>query len=278
MRYDRIKKIKFQLKCHLNFMLHKLFRILTPLQRDRLVTIIPHEGLGDLISILPALQALHDEGIYITLATDVTKWSQLKNAFMDVPEVDIIKIVPDSNYSIHPDILNNHISAIVPLGYYSKFGFVVDYPYSFFWQLGIDRKVMANFLCLKPCDHDFHLPETYDFIDLGTSKGMMTIHDISNSENKVTFLSNTEMIVNQSGSERYLALNPTISFHHKIYIALMSQLIICSDAALFNAVIRMATHPKIIVHTRKHYHSHCREIYVDCVFDGGIYEFPARRA
>jgi hypothetical protein len=270
------KKIIYNFKWHINFLLHKLVRILLSFQRGKVVTIIPHEGLGDLISILPALQTLHNEGVHITLATDIAKWSQVRNTFIDVPDIDIIQIPPSSNYSVPKDILKYHRSFLIPLGYFSNFAFIVDYPYSFYWQLGIDRSVMDNPLYLKSCDDDFQLPESYDFIDLGTSKGVVESDYFSPAENKVIFLNNTEMVVTQPGSKLHLALNPAVSFHRKIFIALRSQVIICSDAALFNAVIRMSVHPKMIVQTRKHSHSHCKEIYGECKFDGGIYEFPAR--
>ena len=278
MDFANIIKFKLRMKFNLNFMFHKLMRVLSPFSRDKLLTIIPHEGLGDLISILPALKILHNEGVHITLAADTAKWCQIKNAFLDVPDVDIIQMAPNSDYSIPSDILNNNKSVLVPLGYFSNSHFIIDYPYSFFWQLGVDRQVMTNPLHIKPCLDDFQLPKYYDFIDLGTSKGAISTDIVSLSDNKVTFLNNTDMVVSISGSERHSTLNPSVCFHQKIFIALRSQVIICSDAALFNAVIRMSTRPKIIVHTRKHYHSHCKEIYGDCKFDGGIYEFPARNA
>lgn len=273
-----IKKIAFTLKCHINYLINKLIYMLFPMRRNKFLTIIPHEGLGDLIAILPALQALHKNGVHITLATDVAKWSQITNTFMDVPHIDIIQTGSITNYSVPYHLFVNNESSLIPLGYFSSFGFIIDYPYSFFWQLGIDRSVMADPLFHKPCCDDFQLPEFYDFIDLGTSRGVIECDNYSSSlaENKITFLNNTEMIVTRSGSELHMTLNSSKSFHQKICIALRSQVIICSDAALFNAIIRMRVHPKIIVHTRKHYHSHCKEIYGSCKFDGGIHEFPAR--
>lgn len=278
MQSEIIIKIKLKLKFTFNFMLHKLIRIFSRFRLNNAIIIIPHEGLGDLISILPALKILDNEGVHITLATDADKWCQIENTFIDVPSVDIIQMAPNLDYSLPSDILRNNTQVLIPLGYFSKFSFIIDYPYSFFWQLGIERQAIANPLQIKPCLDDFQLPEYYDFIDLGTSKGIISDDDLSFSENKVICFSNTDVVVNQSGSERHLALNPSVCFHQKIFIALRSQVIICSDAALFNAIIRMPTHPKMIVHTRKHYHSHSREIYGDCKFDGGIHEFPARHA
>jgi hypothetical protein len=240
------------------------------------VTIIPHEGLGDLISIIPALQFLHNKGVEIKLVADEGKWCQIKNAFMAIPDVQIIQMQPNENYSKPLEVIRDHRKNLVPLGYYANFGFIKDYPYSFFWQLSVKREVMSNFLSLKSCKLDFQLPENYDFIDLGTSKGILNYKYFSKAQNKLVFLNNTDLVVNQSGSELHLSLNYSVSFHQKIFIALRSKVIICSDAALFNAVIRMSRHPKIIVHTRKHYHSHSKEIYGNCKFNGGVYEFPAR--
>lgn len=274
--YTDLKKIKYNLKCRVNFSIHKLLHIILPVRLDKSVTIIPHEGLGDLISILPALQALHNKGVRITLAADLAKWKQVKNTFMNVPDLEVIQMASNLTYSIPSDILKSCRSALVPLGFFSNFSFIKDYPYSFFWQLGIDRQVMNNSLYLQPGQYDFQLPEYFDFIDLGTSKGMIASNYVAFSENKVISLNNTDIEIDRAGCLLRLALDPSVSFHQKVYIALRSRVIICSDAALFNAVIRLSTHPKIIVHTRKHYHSHSKEIYGNCKFDGGIYEFPAR--
>lgn len=273
-----LKKIKYRFKSYVNYLINKMIRIILPFRLYKSVTIIPHEGLGDLISILPALQAIHNKGVHITLTTDLAKWSQVKNAFINVPDIDVIQMASNLNYTIPPNILKSRRSDVVPLGFFSNFSFIKDYPYSFYWQLGVDRKVMSNFLYLKSGHYDFLLPEYFDFIDLETSKGMIGSDYSLFSQNKVISLNNTEIIIDKAGSELHLALDPSVSFHQKVYIALRSQVIICSDAALFNAVIRLPTHPKIIVHTRKHFHTHSTEIYGNCKFDGGIYEFPARNA
>jgi hypothetical protein len=281
MRYNnnillKIKEIKYNIKWYLNFTVHKLIRNLFLIQRGKAVTIIPHEGLGDLVSILPALQTLHREGVHVTLVTDVAKWSQIRNAFIGVPDIDIIQMGPNSSYSVPQHILKYHRSSLIPLGFFLKFDFILDYPYSFYWQLGVDRSVMTNLLHPKPCNDDFYLPEPYDFIDLGISKGAIDSNYFSSAKNKVIFLNNTEMKVFSPESELHLVLDVGVSFHQKIVIALKSQLIVCSDAALFNAVVRMPKHPRMMVQTRRHYHSHCKEVYGECRFDGGIYEFPAR--
>lgn len=268
--------IKFIVKCKnkISYIFRKFLRKILGFEQNKDVLIIPHEGLGDLISILPALQELDTKGFNLTLVTERIKWLQIENSFLNVPKIKIINFKSNGSYTI-PDFINaSQSESLVALGFFSKFP-IVDYPSSFFWQLGVSKNLVNKFIELKPLDWQFELPDLYEFIDLNTSTGSSEIYYSKNSNNTIQAISNCELIVRNAGIERKIILDENYSFHQKIYIALRSTEIICSDAALFNALIRLEQRPKIIVQSRDHLHSHSKEIYKHCKFDGKKYEFPA---
>jgi len=257
------------------YTIYKITKGFIAIDKMDCVMILPHEGLGDLIAILPALQNINKSGVKISLLTDISKWTQIENTFINVPKVKIIHFNNSGKYEIPQFLKKSDGSSLKALGFYSNFP-VVDYPSSFFWQLGVHQNQVANFLQPKLSDKNFNLPIAYDFIDLNTSKGNASPQFIETNKNTLTSLSNTEILIKCSETVEILILKENSSFHEKICIALKSEKVICSDAALFNALIRFEKRPKLIVHTRKHSHSHCTEIYQNCKFDGRVYEFPAR--
>lgn len=262
-------------KSRLIYTFHKVTKIfVSQVNQDR-ITLLPHEGLGDLIAILPALMELESRGVDITIVADKSKWTQIENAFADVPKVNVLHFISNGSYAI-PNFLSNLSGPpLIALGHYSNFP-IVDYPTSFFWQIGVDCDVAANYLKPKLCKVNFNLPQSYVFIDLNTSKGPLSSECFPSFMNSVTCISNTELLVNESGFERRLFLDADASFHQKIGIALNAEKIICSDAGLFNALIRFEKRPELNVHTRKHHHTHFAGIYGVCKFDGGIYTFTSR--
>jgi hypothetical protein len=275
MIFDLMLTVAGRAKSRFFYTLHKFIRYFKASSRSGSVTILPHEGLGDLVAILPALQNLVSKGIGLTLVTDLSKWVQIENAFINVPKVNVHDFRADRTYAIPNFLYSKSGSSFIALGHYSKFP-IVGYPKSFFWQLGVSQKLVSNWLIPKLGEVSFNLPSAYDFIDLTTSGGVLPSVVPSSGRDTVTSLSDSELLINRGGAEEHVFLDVNASFQQKICVALRAKNVICSDAALFNALIRIETRPNLTVFTRKHRHSHCTEIYKDCRFDGKIYSFPAR--
>lgn len=272
---ESILNLGVRVKNQVLYTLYKTTKVFKGLEKENSIIVLPHEGLGDLIAILPALQDIEKRGVSITLVADMSKWIQVENAFIDIPKVNLLHFDSNGLYCLPKFLSKSDCSSIISLGFYSNFP-VVEYPRSFFWQLGVNQNLVSNFLQPKLVGVNFKLPPCYDFIDLNTSKGRLSAQFTASSKNTVTSLSNTELIVNLCGAEKLLILDVNTSFQQKICLALNADKVTCSDAALFNALIRFERRPKLIVHSRKHRHSHCVEIYQHCKFDGNIYEFSAR--
>ena len=238
------------------------------------IVVLPHEGLGDLIAIMPALQELSTKG-KITIICDQEKWDQILETFEDVPNVSVRHFIENKTYKIPTDLYygNEHLIA---LGWYSRFP-IYKYPQSFYFQMGVPSNICRRQLRLKPTNNKYDLPDEYSFIDLSTSKGIKCPlpnkdiygHDIPTVE----ALGKNTLRVKTSDKEYNISLDSRRCFCEKVHIAMNARKIICSDAALFNALIRLNIRKPLTVLTRDHVHPHDKVLYKKCRFDGGLHEF-----
>lgn len=265
-----IKKLILRFRNKFQFSIEKIKRFLMREDKTNTINIVPHEGIGDLISIVSALKYLCEKKFNITLITDAEKWNQIKDSFEDVPELSIINYISDGYYVLPRDIINKLSGKTIFLGHYSRFP-IVQYPLSFYWQIGVRSNLAKCNLKVKAIDTGVGNLKDYIFIDLNTSRGKMCDIDIDSKENYVKCLSNTEILIKDSKVEKIVDIGSESSFRKKINIAINAKKIICSDAGLYNALIRLERRPEMIVYTRNHIHTHDQAIYGDCKFDGGVH-------
>ncbi|MDA8860564.1 hypothetical protein N9I36_01235 [Planktomarina temperata] len=238
------------------------------------MVVLPHEGLGDLIAIIPGLQEL-SKIVPLAIICDEEKWDQIINTFENVPNVSVRHFVEDKTYQIPADLCYKN-ETLIALGFYSRFP-IIKYPKSFYFQMGIPEEVSRRKLILKPTRYKYDLPEEYIFIDLSTSNEMKFSMPNKNKYEQnlptVKSVDNNTLLVTMPNKEYSIRLDQRYCFREKIHVALNSSKIICSDAALFNALIRLKHTVPIHVFTRNHVHTHDNIIYRNCRFDGGLYEF-----
>jgi len=240
--------------------------------KGKSLVIVPHEGLGDIIAIIAALSELQKHGP-LSIVCDGNKWNQIIEAFEDVPKVEIRHFEGDKSYT-SPVYVSSKTEELIALGYYSNTP-IYKYPQSFYKQMGLPVVLCRKRLKLKPVSiNNFDIPNKYLFIDNSTSVDNVEIH--TNSDLPVVeVLSNTTLRVTEDGKERSIQLTASRCFAEKIKIAINADKIVCSDAALFNALVRIDHHVPITVKTRYHFHSHDKFLYRNCSFDGSLHELNA---
>jgi hypothetical protein len=233
------------------------------------MVILPHEGLGDLIGLINAFFYLSKKEGEITVLCDQDKWAQLVETFEGLEKIKIRHFVGDKSYRL-PTQLFLECDRIFALGHYSKFP-IFNYPNSFYLQLNVPKTVSRNKLILKARGCVYDLPQNFLFVDLLTSTGVKDLK-LDGNIAIVRVLDFRTLNVEVAERSYKIYLNPTCCFAEKIHIALKATRIICSDAALFNALVRLESIPSLTVSTRLHKHSHDKKIYKGVVFDGGVHQ------
>lgn len=260
-----------QIRSYLRLLPHLLRRLMDQRVSGPIV-VLPHEGLGDLISILPAIQFLSSKE-KISLICDIEKWRQLVETFEELPEISVRHFVGDNTYKIPSELVNSKEN-LIALGWYSRFP-IIRYPRSFYFQMHVPLDICRRKLKLKPISNKYELPGEYIFIDLSTSKGI-------NKQELNKYICKDDIpiiVVNDQNTLRVktfdhsynIYLNKKRCFCDRVNIAMNAREIVCSDAALFNAIVRLKNSPPITVMTRNHAHSHDKAVYRNCRFDGGVH-------
>ena len=259
----------------LKFFFIKPFYSINVKPKEKLV-ILPHEGLGDILSLLPALNYLAISNDVIILWNKNT-WKQLK-LFIDTSEkIECLNFTHNKDYS-NQSIDNISVAKnakLFLLGHYSNFP-IYNYPNCFYFQLGVPPEQALKELSFKPASLDFlSLPNVFSYINLRHSNGSETYLDLP--ESYVISLSDEKILTVRNGIKKQIKLSKRNSLHINLSLAVSANSVICSDAAIYNFLIRIPNHPEILVFTRNHAHFHEPKIYKGIKFDGMVHRIPAKR-
>jgi len=119
------------------------------------------------------------------------------------------------------------------------------------------------------------LPHIFAYINLRHSNGSETYHGLL--DDHVVSLTNDKILIVKNGIKKQIKLTKKQSLHINLSLAIRANLVICSDAAIYNFLIRMPRHPEILVFTRNHAHFHEPRIYKGINFDGMIHRILAKQ-
>lgn len=260
---------------YLKFLFIKPFYFVDIKPKEKVI-ILPHEGLGDIFSLLPALN-------YLAVNNDVmilwnkNIWKKLK-LFIDISEnIECLNFNHNKNYSntLIDNITVNKNAKLFLLGHYSNFP-IYNYPNCFYFQLGVPTEQSLKELSFKPASLDFlPLPHDFSYINLRHSNGSETYLDFP--KNYVMSLSDDKILIVRKNIKKQIKLRKNNSLHINLSLAISANSVVCSDAAIYNFLIRNPYHPEILVFTRNHAHFHEPKIYKGIKFDGMVHRIPAKK-
>ena len=244
------------------------------------IVVIPHNGIGDLIVILTALEYLSNKYDKVYLLCDKKRWSIINQCFIIPNNIKNITFNKNPLYRIS----NKKKSFLKTKGlifFLGEYGFdpIFSYPNSMFLKLMVPLILAEKKLEIKFSDTvlnyfkiNLNLNFKFNYINLVSSHG-----EISNSENfkiqfgnYVKFIDESKLELFYNNSVSFIELNPDISFSINLLMALKSEKCIITDSSMYNILIRLNHHPDIILYTRKTFHSHSKKLYQH-PFDGGRY-------
>ena len=273
-KINLIRKAFFFIKLilfSLNIFFHKLKAIF--FQKNNIV-ILPHEGLGDLVVIIPAIiqLSMKYDSVYVALNSWVIKAIQQIYNFKD--NVKLIEYDHDKSYIIDKANLNKLTSYghLIKLGRYGLDP-IYNYPNSFFNSLGVALKYVGKNIDFKLEDlnTDFFIPEKYHYFNLQNSNENLNYKNIDASiENYIVFIDVTKIGIGKSMESLSIHNIPeNKSLTYNLFLALNSQEIHVTDAGFFNILMHIKTKPIINVYTRPHNHSHNKKLF-PLKYDGSV--------
>ncbi len=251
------------------------FKVLT--NSKEILYILPHEGLGDLVTILPALNELSTRFKIVKIFIRRNAWLALSSSFEIPNNVKPAFFYHNKSYAFSKarEKIISKRTFLIKLGIYDKDP-IFFYPNSFFYKLGIfDKKIITKNICLnqsniKKLDLDLIIGN-YEYLNLGTSDTSFQ-HNI-NDRPCIESISHDKIILHfGSGASKAVQISkfPLLT---NIILAIRSSRAIVSDAGIFNILIRLNECPRLKVYTRNPLHSHNKEIY-KIPFDGQVYDYP----
>lgn len=241
--------------------------------------ILPHEGLGDFVTILPALTQLSPKFKIVKIFIRRNTWEAFSTCFEIPSNVKPVFFYHNKTYvfsKVREKIISRRC-LFIKLGYYG-WDPTLSYPNSFFYKLGIfDHKTIAqnvtlNKLNIEKLDIDF-INGSYEYLNLGTSNNTIFHHKI-NYRPCIESISHDEIILHHDNLSKSVQISqyPLLT---NIMLAIRSSRAIVSDAGIFNILIRLKERPRLKVYTRdsESTHSFNKEIY-KVPIDGKVYDFP----
>ena len=242
-----------------------------------LLYILPHEGLGDLVAILPALNELSAKFKTIKIFIRRNAWEAVSSSFEIPANVKPAFFYHNKSYvfSKTREKIISRRTLFIKLGIYDR-DLIFSYPNSFFYKLGIfDNACFRKNISLNKSNiQKLELglfDQNYEYINLGTSN-ISFKHSI-NYRPCIESISHDELVLHHEDGTSNTIQIPNYPLLTNIMLAIRSKRAIVSDAGIFNILIRINECPKIQVYTRNPVHTHNKQIY-KIPFDGQVHDYP----
>lgn len=241
------------------------------------IVIVPHNGIGDVVVLIPALQYLSKKHEKVFLAIDKYRWLSIKNLFFLNENIIQIQFKPSKNYSISKrkkDFLKKK-GQLFLLGEYD-FDPIFLYPLSFYFKLLVPSKNSLKNLKIN-MRHEYLLNfqkiikkiGKYKYYNTSTSNSP-TINTLKLVvKNYVLFKSNLEIEIFFDNYSKIYHLHEYNSLVINIFFAINAEECVISDSVIFNILIRLNTYPNLKVYTRNPFHSHYSKLY-PIKFNGNV--------
>lgn len=239
--------------------------------------ILPHEGLGDFVTILPALTQLSSRFKIIKILIRRSTWEAYSSSF-DIPNnIKPVFFYHNKSYAFSK-LREKTISRrglFIKLGIYDGDP-ILSYPNSFFYKLGIfdyetiTKKISLNQSNIKKLDLDL-INGNYEYLNLGTSN--TTFQHTINNRPCIESISHDKLILHYDDEAPKLIKILKYPLLTNIILAIRSSRAIVSDAGIFNILVRLNERPNLTVYTRAASNSYNKEIYA-LPFDGKVYDYP----
>lgn len=242
------------------------------------IVIVPHNGIGDVVVLIPALQYLSKKYEKVFLAIDKYRWLSIKNLFFLNENIIQIQFKPSKNYIISKRKKNffKKKGQLFLLGEYD-FDPIFLYPLSFYYKLLVPSKNSLKNLNIN-MSHKYLLNfqkiikkiGKYKYYNTGTSNSPTIYSSKLVVENYVLFKSNLEIEIFFDHCSKIYRLYEYNSLVINIFFAINAEECVISDSVIFNILIRLKTHPNLKVYTRNPFHSHYSKIY-PIKFNGNVF-------
>ena len=247
------------------------------------IEIIPHEGLGDLIALIPAFQSLCSKYDKVWIHIEYKKFEILKNTFKLPRNLSCINRQHTKNYNLNTnDCIPKKSEKLIVLGHYSSSP-IYRYPISFYDQLEVKRSIAKNMIAINQLEIPQLGVSDYVYVNLTTSSGnyfkrniQEYLNDLPDCSGKdiIQYVDHNTLLIFVKNEPNEIKISGN-TFLTNLSIALHASTCLISDAAIYNALIRLNSHPKIYVQTRNPIHTHCSSVY-EHEFDGKIHFVPQR--
>lgn len=245
---------------------------------NRNIVIVPHNGIGDVVVLIPALEYLSKKYEKVFLVIDNYRWLSIKNLFFLNENIIQIQFKPSKNYSISKrkkDFFKKK-GQLFLLGEYD-FDPIFLYPLSFYYKLLVPSKNSLKFLNIN-LNQKYLLKfqkiikkmNKYKYYNTTTSNSATINRSKLIIENYVMFKNSLEIEIFFDNHSKIYSLNDYNSLVINIFFAINAEECVISDSVIFNILIRLKTHPNMKVYTRNPFHSHYSKLY-PINFNGNVF-------
>jgi hypothetical protein len=191
--------------------------------------------------------------------------------------VKLIRFFNKNSYKVRKSklrVLTRH-GKLIKLGLYGN-NEIVDYPNSFYVELGVNPDLASQTLDFKKYSFDSVLPylkSPYDYFNLSTGNIGFLGREVKPQRNAILYKSPTqvEFFNARLGSREVINIDSLNTLGFNIFIASSANSVVLSDAGFYNVFIRICSSYSLTIFTRCHTHTHNRKIYPQ-PFDGCIYK------
>ena len=243
------------------------------------VVIVPHFGLGDIAVLVPAIKEFEKkfDKIYIAGNKDYITSILILFNFSDkikIIDIEINEIKYLDRFSNIEKSKFSEFGKVIFLGSFDNDP-IINYPSSFFIKMGIPSRhilkqydLNKDFLMKNKTLKDLlHKLNSFIYINASTSKGFISL------ENKIVHFNNYETVISYGKSASLFGIKDFLDTNSlkiesnidsiiiNVFLCLLADKSIISDAGLFNIVIKFKKCKELIVVTRAHKHSHNNLLY-----------------
>lgn len=251
---------------------------------DNTIEIIPHEGLGDLIALIPAFKSLCDTYEKVWVQIERQKFEILSDTFKLPGNLYCVHKSHTKSYKLErADRVPKVAKKLIALGNYASAP-IYKYPLSFYDQLAVSRHKARDEIELNKSNIlKINLGPNYVYVNLSTSKGenkeenirpkLASLLDVK-ANKIVEYIDNETLLLSSETAVEKIKVSGN-TFEINLALATEASACLISDAAIYNALIRLRSHPLIYVRTRNPLHTHCVDLYKH-KFDGDIHIVEAK--
>jgi len=235
-----------------------------------IITIIPHQGLGDLVVLFNALVFLCERHEIVYIACPKKNFDHLTTVLHFPSNLKLIRYknikldwVINSKYLL---VYKKYSEKIIKLGYFNNDP-IYDYPNSFYKSLGVPFELIHSKLNFRRINVQKPF-DKYIYCNLNTSTVNFELSNIDSTYNIIEYIDQQTLSFNK----KLINIEKTKSLALNLELALMADQIYCSDAGFFNLLNYCEKLPRIHLYTRYTYYKHNKNLY-RCIFDGEEKEY-----